>query len=300
MSAEPGGPRVRVLINPTAGGGRAHRLMPRLSACAASFGAECIVTRSAEQLHAEAARAVRDGAERIVVVGGDGSIHRTLEPLAGSGTALGLVPLGSGNDLAGALRITGDPLSCLRSAIGGPLRRIDLGRVAGRAFVGTGGVGFDGEVARRVRERRGVVPRPLVYPAAVIAALSSYRAPEVTLEHDAGTFRGRVLFVVLANSPRFGGGMRVAPDARIDDGRLDVVIVRETGRLELLAALPRVYRGTHLTHPKVESFRTTRARLFCERPITVYGDGEPIVEVGDSGVEFAVDPGALAVAAVRP
>lgn len=245
----------------------------------------------------EARRAAAGGVERVGVVGGDGTIHVVLDALSGTSTALAIVPVGTGNDLATALRIPPRVEDALERARSAPVRRIDLGEVAGRPFAGTGGVGFDGEVARRVRDGRIRRLGSLAYAVAAVAALRSFDPPRVTVDHDGGRIEDRVLFAVLANSPRFGGGMIIAPDAALDDGRFDLVVVKRIGLFELVRALPRVYSGRHVGHPRIEIVRTRRALLAVDRPVTVWGDGEPIVDVAAGAVEFRIRPGALAVVA---
>ncbi len=257
---------------------------------------DVVVTTGPDHLDAETRSAVSEGVDRLVVVGGDGSVHRVLGPLSGAGTTLGIVPAGTGNDLAGALGILGNPETTLTRALEGAARRIDLGEVAGRPFAGTAGVGFVGDVADRVRASPIRRLGRLAYALAAMTALRSFVPPRVEVEFDGGRIADHVTFVVLANSPRFGGGMRIAPDASLDDGRLDLVFVRRVGRLDLLRTLPRVYAGRHLDHPAVDVHRTATARITVGRPATVWGDGEPILEVSEGPIEFRVRPEALSVA----
>ena len=255
-----------------------------------------VVTTGEEHFDAEARSAVAGGVSRLVVVGGDGTVHRVLAPLSGSGTALGIVPAGTGNDLAGALGIHGGPDRTLERALGGTPRRIDLGEVEGRLFAGTAGIGFDGEVARRVRTSPVRRIGSLAYALSALAALGSFVPPRVEVEFDGGRIADRVMFVVLANSPRFGGGMRIAPDASLDDGRFDLVFVRRVGRFDLVRTLPKVDAGRHVDHPAVDIHRTETARITVERPATVWGDGEPILSVREGSIEFRIRPAALSVA----
>src|SRR5262249_56341071 len=115
----------------------------------------------------------------------------------------------------------------------------------------------------------------LVYPYAVLHTLATFKPPRLRVEHDQGTFEGGAMFAVAANLPRFGGGMRIAPDARIDDGLLDLVIVREIPRRTLLSVFPRVYTGRHVTHPAVTLVRTSRVTITLDRDMTIYGGRAP-------------------------
>jgi diacylglycerol kinase (ATP) len=262
---------------------------------ASAAGAGFVVSKSGADIAVQARRAVGDGMARLVVAGGDGTMHQAAQGLAGSDCALGVVPLGTGNDLAGTLGIPHDPEAATARALAGGVRRLDLLRVGETVSVSYAGVGFDSEVTRfanQVRRLRG----PLVYVYAVLHTLATFEPPTLRVQYDGGTFSGRAMFAVAANLPRFGGGMRIAPAAVPDDGWLDLVIVRELSRLRLLAVFPRVYRGTHVTHPEIQIVRTRRAEITLDREMTLYGGGEPIA-THPAGQPFVIEvmPGALAV-----
>ncbi len=304
--------RLRVLVNPAAGRGAGRKALPRLERLAVAAGAPVVVSRGLDELCVEAERAVADGVERLLVAGGDGTMHHTVQALAGSETALGILPLGSGNDLARTVGVPRRLEAAFREACGGPVRRLDLGEVGGqvgsrpggrtdgRWYAGVAGVGFDSEVSHIAAERVRMLRGPLIYPWAVVRALVTYRPPLLTLESESsggGTRRveRRVTLVAFGNTHRFGGGMCIAPEAEPDDGFLDVVVVGAMPRRRLLRVFPKVYRGAHLGLPEVETFRTRRLHLWLEREMTVYGDGEPMTPVTGDGVEVRVVPGALRV-----
>jgi diacylglycerol kinase family enzyme len=185
----------------------------------------------------------------------------------------------------------------VRHALAATPRAIDLGEVAGRRFAGIASFGLDAEVARRARERAGAGRGRWIYPWIALRALATFRPPEVQVEHDGGRFAGPVLLVALANSPCYGGGMRLAPGASLDDVLLDLVLVRALPRLRALALLPGVYRGRHVRHPAVEIVRVRSATISSARRLPVFGDGEPLGEAGPGGVTVGVLPGALSVLA---
>lgn len=293
-----------MLVNPAAGPDGPRR-SARLVELARRIGAPVEVTEGAADVTRRARRAVAEGVERLLVAGGDGTVHHAVQALAGSPCALAVVPVGTGNDFAAAAGVPADPAAAVELAASGPLRRIDLGR----ATVGGGaaawfstycGVGFDSEAARHANQEMRFLSGRTVYLYAVLRTLVTFRPPEVEVEHDGGGSRGRVMFVTVANGPSFGGGMRIAPEARLDDGLLDLVIVREVGRLELLRVFPKVYGGRHVGHPAVEIVRTRRVtiRLAPGRELELYGDGEPMLPLAAGGVAVAVVPGALAVCGI--
>jgi diacylglycerol kinase (ATP) len=185
----------------------------------------------------------------------------------------------------------------VRLALAATPRTIDLGEVGGRCFAGVAAFGIDAEVARRTHGHAGARRGRFLYPWTVLRTLASFRAPEVLIEHDTGGFAGRALLVAAANAPCYGGGMRIAPGAALDDGLLDLVVVRAISRLRALVLFPSVYRGRHVRHPAVEIVRVPRATLRPARPLAIYGDGEPLGEIGADGATIHVVPGALRVAA---
>jgi diacylglycerol kinase family enzyme len=188
-----------------------------------------------------------------------------------------------------------DPLRALEIALNGDPRRLDLGRVNGRPFLCVACTGFDGEVLRLV-ERRGRLPRgPWVYPLAVLRALLSFVPPRVRIDWEEDRYEGDVVLAAAANAPMFGGGMRVAPTARMDDGLLDLVIVKALSRTALLRAFPRIYSGRHLEHPAVIHRRVERVTIESDTPLKVHGDGEPLADTGEGRVRIEAVPGAISL-----
>jgi diacylglycerol kinase (ATP) len=284
--------RTRILINPTAGRGRASRLLAQLQA---RDDVELRTPAGPEALTEEASRAAEDGLERVVVVGGDGSLHQAIRGLAGTQTALGIVPAGTGNDLARALGLALDSSVALQTALHGSVRTIDLGRVDGKPFAGIAAIGFDSEVLdfmqRQPRKMRG----PLAYAYAVLRTLLTFKPPTLRIESEGGTFEGPAMLAAVANSPVFGGGMRIAPEASLDDGWLNLVILKPTSVLKSLLLFAKVYGGTHVGHPAVSHHKVQTVTLFSDRPITANGDGEPLSSAGNAGTVVEIWPKALRV-----
>ena len=279
----------RLLVNPTSGAGRGAAIAARL----ARFADVTVVhTTSPEHLFAEARRDAST-ADRLVVAGGDGTLHHAVRALAGSGCALGIVPVGTGNDLARSLGVPLDPERALRRALGREPRQVDLGRVDGVPFLSVAGAGIHGDVARRVRTG-AFGGGSWAYVRAGLAAIASFSAPVVEVEYDGERFAGRATIVVVANAPFFGGGMRIAPSASIDDGWLDVVIVGHMSRLRMLLAFPSLYRGSHERHPAVRIARARSVRLTIAPATAVIADGETIVDRAREA-RFDIWPGSLRV-----
>jgi diacylglycerol kinase (ATP) len=289
-------PGARFLVNPGGGRGRAGRHLRELRQLAAGAGVEVVLSRDVEHLRAEARRAAEEGLDRLLVAGGDGTVHHAMRGLVGGDCALAILPLGSGNDLAAALGVPSALSAAVALGLHGERRRIDLARFGEVPFGCVAGVGFDSEVnryANALRRLRG----PLIYVWSVLRVLPRFRPPRVELTHAAGGYSGLAMFVAFANAPRYGGGMRIAPDARLDDGVLDVVVVKALPRIKLLRVFPRVFSGTHTRFPEIEIVRTRRAEIALDRPLIAHGDGEPLLEVGARPVTVEVVPNGLLVVA---
>jgi diacylglycerol kinase (ATP) len=283
-----------LVINPIAGRGHGARLAPLCR----QLGVRYHVASSPAQVEALARAAVDDGAARLIVAGGDGTVRLALAVLAGTPTALGIVPSGAGNDLARALGLDRAPGPALERAVSGATRRIDLGAIAGRSFGCVAALGLDGDVLRFLRERPRLPRRPWIYAYAVLRCVAAFAPPRVTVEFDGGSFADRVTLLAVANAPQFGGGMRVAPAADLGDGLLDLIVVGAIPRAKLLALFPRIYRGTHVGHPAVRHLRVRSATVETDRPLVVHGDGEPLAETGPGRpVRIEACPQALWIAA---
>ena len=286
----------RLLYNPEAGGRRARRAVERLSEIP---DLELRTTRDIPELTREARSSAERGRPLLLVAGGDGTVHHAIQALAGSDCALGIVPTGSCNDFARALGVDADPVRAARAALGATHRRVDLGRLGDRVYAGVAAIGFDSAILGFIRDRNPGTRRGWVYPYAALRTMLSFEPPEVAVDWPGGSHSGRVLLTVVANSPRFGGGMQIAPDARLDDGWLDLVIVEAVGRPTLLGLLPRLYRGRHVGHSAVRTVRVREAQVRCDPPLCFHGDGEPMAQARPEGTRIEVWPGALRVAVAR-
>lgn len=287
---------IRFLVNPGARQGAARAAVDRVRVLAGRLGAGLVVSRRVGDLAEQARRAVEDGVERLLVLGGDGTMHHVVQGLAGSATALGLIPMGTGNDLALALGTPRGLEEAVHHALSAPVRRIDLIRAGNTVCVGYAGAGFDSDVTRRANQIRWGRGR-WIYPWSALRTLVSFKPPFAKVVWDGGTFEGRVMFVDATNLPSYGGGMLIAPSAKIDDGRLELLLVREVSRLTFLTVFPKVYKGRHVGHPCFLLESARRVEIEFDRQVDLYGGGEPIrpVPAGEK-IVLEVMPGGLAVA----
>jgi len=270
-----------VIVNPSAGGGRAGRKLGAVTEALLETGLEHRVeaTRSLEHAVELALRAAADGWV-AAGMGGDGLVGAVAGALRHSDGVVGVLPGGRGNDFARVLGIPSDPAAAVRVLASGTVRPIDLGEVRGRTFVGIASCGFDSE-ANRVANQARVIRGNLVYAYGAIRALIGWRPArfELTLDGD----RRHVMTgysVGAANSKAYGGGMYAAPDAELDDGLLDIVTLADTPKRRfLLSLLPKVFKGTHVREPEVTVLRAAEVTIGADRPFTMYADGDPIAEL---------------------
>jgi diacylglycerol kinase (ATP) len=281
MPRVPGEPLV--VVNPTAGGGRALRAVPWLrERLGPRPGARLVVTRRPGDAEALAAEAGRRGHDRVVAVGGDGTVQEVVNGLLGGSPPceLGIVALGSGNDLARSLRLPAELGSAWRVAIGRGARPVDVARARNgdgreRWFVSAGGIGFDAQVAAAMAKRRTWQAGRAGYLFTTLAELWRFenRAVEITIDGSASA--RTVLFVAIANGAYYGGGMKIAPDAHPDDGLLDVCVVGDLSRMAALGQIPNLYRGTHVRHPAVSMHTARVIGIEGDDQTRIHLDGEP-------------------------
>lgn len=268
--------RVGLVVNPTAGGGRSAALGRAVGARLRDLGHRTIDLSAPTAVAATArARDALPGLDVLAVVGGDGMAHLGVNVLAGSGTPLAVVAAGTGNDIARALDLPlHDAEGSARTIDAAYSQAVDAARLVGepRWFAGVLGAGFDTLVNERANSMRW--PRGAGrYPVAIARELPFFRPVDYRLEVDGVVHRTEAMLVAVANVASYGGGMRVCPDARADDGVLDVLVLHRVSRLEFLRVFPRVYRGSHVDHPAVEILRGVRVGLRA-RGIVGYADGE--------------------------
>jgi YegS/Rv2252/BmrU family lipid kinase len=280
---------VCLIVNPAAGGGRAGTLAPAVERALRAYGLELrrVDTRDlahARELGVEAA----SRGETVVALSGDGMVGVLADALRGvPGAVLGVLPGGRGNDLARVLGIAEDAVAACETIAHGLPRPVDLGVVeradtgdAGQAFVGIASAGFDSE-ANRIANEAPAWLGGQVYSYGALRALATWRPArfEIELEPSGERHSFTGYSIAAANSRAYGGGMRLAPDASLDDGLLDVVAIEHVSRARFLANLPKVFAGTHVRLASVRVFRAASVAICSERPFTMYADGDPIGEL---------------------
>lgn len=282
-----------LVINPTSGRRHGEAIGREASALLKAAGHESRIVRGDNAAEARdlLKLAIDDGLDSVVVVGGDGALHGVLDHVADSDLTFGLLPAGTGNDTARSLGI---PLKDTRAAVDilltGSTRTIDLAR-AGESYVATVvASGFDSKINERANEMSW--PRGnMKYHLAMLAELRVFTPLSYSIELDGTPMKREAMLVSVGNGPSFGGGLRITEGAEIDDGFLDVVIINPMSKIELLKVFPKLYKGTHITHPCYEHHRVRKAVL-DSRGIVAYGDGE---RLGALPITVSVCPGVLRV-----
>jgi YegS/Rv2252/BmrU family lipid kinase len=286
-----------LLVNPSSGGGRALRLLPQIERELDQRRIAFRVERTRDARHAidEALHAVGAG-EVPVVMSGDGLVGVVGGELAGSDVPLGIIPGGRGNDLARVLGIPNDAAGAVEVLARGETRRIDVGEANGQRFLGIASCGFDSE-ANRTANRARLIRGNLVYVYAALRTLISWKPARFTVKIGEERLRFTGYTVAAANSQAYGGGMFLAPDADLSDGKFDIVLVGKVGKLRFLSNLPKVFKGTHVDSEDVRVLRAPRVEFSASKPLALYADGEHLTDLPAS---LRILPSALDVVAPAP
>jgi YegS/Rv2252/BmrU family lipid kinase len=272
--------RLALIVNPVAGGGRPARALPQVQAelRARGFEQRFEYTKSLEHARALALEAASAG-EVAVAFGGDGLISAVAGALRHTDAVMGVLPGGRGNDLCRVLGIPLKPVAACGVLGSGVQRQLDLGEAGGRTFAGIASCGFD-SVVNRIANETTIVRGSPVYGLALLRALPGWRPAEFEVTLDRGEVRRFTGYsVAAANSRQFGGGMRLAPDASLTDGLLDVVIIEDMTKLRFLRLAPTVFSGRHLRYREVSVVRGREVHISANEPFTLYADGEAIAQL---------------------
>lgn len=286
--------KVKFIVNPVAGRGRGRRVWVQVQKMLDQEGYPyevTISTRPGETIEL-ARRAAEEGFPVVAAVGGDGTAHEVANGIIGRGAALGVVPAGTGSDYVRSLPIPADPIAAARTIYTGQRLVVDAGRVNDRYFLGVTGMGIDAEVCRLVNGDLSWLSGKAAYTAGLLATLLTFQPQPVRITLDDRVLEEEVMLVAVANARYFGGGMCIAPQADLQDGLLDVCLVRAIPKLELLRVFPMVFRGRHTTHPAFRTYRTCRAVITGTQPCSIQAEGEVI---GRLPMEAEVLPRALTV-----
>jgi diacylglycerol kinase (ATP) len=301
----PAQPLTVFLVNPASANGSTKRAWPEIAhrAAAAGLEGETLFSEGPGGIAKVAKRAAGMGARRVVVVGGDGTVNEAANGLlavgAGKDVELAVIPRGTGTDFIRTFRIPTNLDEAIAVALDGVVRPIDAGRVSYSAWDGSAGsasfvnvasAGMSGAVALRANSTSKALGGKASFLWATLAVFARWKNAEVSVDVDDEHRDGSMLDVIVANCEWLGGGMHMTPNAKPDDGLFDVLLIGDVTKRDLVKTLPKIYRGTHLPHPKAEELRGRMVRVDAQTPLPVELDGE---QPGTTPATFEVVPGAL-------
>jgi YegS/Rv2252/BmrU family lipid kinase len=299
-------PHAKVIINPAAGANKTYRKWPQLSRLLSHIGLSFDHKYTEGSGHAiELAReAASDGYRYLVAVGGDGTVHEVANGILHTGNtgevSLGIVSTGTGSDFARSTGISRDYVNACSSLMSPNRRIIDAGIIeyhkngakTRRFFVNAAGIGFDAAAVESTEKIPKYFGGTIPYLTGLLRTLAGYKNKLVKMNIDDSNESGKILSLMVANGNYLGGGMRIAPDAAMSDGVLDVVIIGDVGKLDLLKSLPMIYKGTHGNHSKVTIRRAATVSVESSERLPVHADGELL---GEGPVSFRLVPSALSI-----
>jgi diacylglycerol kinase (ATP) len=299
-----GSPSTVFLVNPASANGSTGRRWPEIAhrAAAAGLSGDALFSRAAGELGELARRAADGGAELLVVVGGDGSVHEVVNGIAQrDGVEVAVIPRGTGWDFARSLGLPRNTDRAIDAALSGKARTIDLGRATYRRWPGGEGeswfanvasAGMSGAIAQRANDTTKAFGGKISYVWATFAVFARWSNSEIDVTVDDESRRARMHDVIVSNGPYIGGGMKITPDALPDDGQFDVLLIGDLTKRDLMFTLPKTFRGAHLPHPKAEVLRGARVRIDAPEPLPIELDGE---QPGTTPAQFELVPQALRV-----
>jgi len=301
---------VAAVVNPASANGTTAKAWPGLADRLKTAGLEpkAFITKGPGEATQLTRRALAEGFRTIIAVGGDGTVNEVVngffdgDKWLGEGARLGLISRGTGGDLRRTLGLPTDERETIERLKTGRVKRVDLARVrfvdhagnqAVRHFINVGDVGLGGDTVARVNRTTKAFGGKISFLWGTLATVAGYRNKDLEITIDGGEpIRGRMCMAVVANGQYFGGGMRIAPEAAMDDGLLDIVLLGDLGKVELVRNIGRVYQGRHTTHPKVKFYRGRTVTVRSTPPAQLDLDGE---QPGRTDAVFTILPGLLEV-----
>ena len=282
------------IINPVAGKGKGKIIAQQIHQFMDGKGISYDIrfTRYKGDGEILAREAVARGCRTIIPVGGDGTIYEVINGMDLGKSALGIIPSGTGNDLAKTLGIPENPLKALKIIHGGHKAIIDCGQANGRYFLNVASVGLDAEIVKETENIKKYVKGPSAYVAGVLKTLLYFRHKDVVMEIDGVEMRRNVMLVAVANGRYYGGGMKIAPQAEIEDGYFDICIINRISKVKLLRLFPTIFSGEHVRVEEVEMLRGKTIKIDGLERLMINVDGDII---GEAPVSMTICPDMIQV-----
>lgn len=284
-----GGKEMKLLfiVNPTAGKGRAARVIPEIKAAMVQFGEiEYDISYSEKPGHATeiSKNAASQGYDIVFAVGGDGTVNEVINGLVNTSSALGVIPRGSGNDFVRTLGIKGDTAKIIKDTIAGIKKQIDVGCINNRYFINIASVGFDAEVVLATQKaKRFFLSDSAAYIAGVISTIFIRKPSRVKMIIGEKEIEDDILLLAVANGKYYGGGMMVAPDAILDDGEFEICVISSMPKIKMLFLFPQFIKGKHKKFKEVSFYKSDKVYTESLKPIAINVDGEVF---NDTNVRF--------------
>lgn len=268
--------KLMLIVNPSSGGGRSLDLLPDIDRMITGLGVkpDIRISQSAEDATQMSKFAVKCGYERVLALGGDGTVNMVASGIAGKDTVLGVIPAGTGNDFFAMLEIDNDLENVVKVAVKGDPITTDVGTIDNKLFFNMVGIGFDALIAKTVSnepQKFGAVS----YLVGVYKNLKDYPSNPIKLRVDSYELDQDALLVAVGIGRRTGKGFQLTPSAKPDDGKFDVCVVKDAKPFRILRLLPKALRGKHVRAPEVEIYRCRQLEIFTEKPLPIHYEGEP-------------------------
>lgn len=288
--------KVLYIINPVAGKGRAKGIAPEIiRICQKNeIKFDLKYTSAPKDATEIARRGTQEGYDRIVSVGGDGTLNEIVNGIAGSSIALGIIPGGTGNDFIRSIQPKLSLTEIINRTIHGEIKRVDLAKSEDMYFINIGSGGFDAEVAFVTNKMKKLFSGSTAYLAALLKTIFTYKSTRIKITIDNLTFEKNTLLVAVANGKYYGGGINPTPEARVDDGIFDICFVEKLPKIKMLLLFPRYMKGTHAGIKGVYFYKGKNVSLSSEEEFAVNIDGEVFLK---KDVSFTIIPSGINIIA---
>lgn len=275
------------IVNPVAGKNKGARVLPLIERVMKKkeLPYEIIKTTKIGEAKEIVQEAMNKHYSTIVAVGGDGTIHEVLNGMVGSNKVLGIIPAGTGNDLSRTLNLSQNPDIALEFILKGKTKKIDLGKTKEKYFINFASVGLDAAIASEANYIKKYISSKIAYIIAALKEISTFKSRKLKFIIDDKNVSEKVMMITICNGIYYGGGMKVAPTADLEDGYFDVCVIKDMNRLKLLILFPTIYLGKHLNYKEVEFYRAKKVKIISDYQLQVNADGEL---VDDEVLEFEV------------
>lgn len=282
------------IVNPVAGKGKsleyAAYIEQTLKEKAVNYALKFTSCKGeAEQIAREAACGIY---EKIVAVGGDGTVYEVINGMMGGTAALGVIAAGTGNDFIKTMGISQNLEEALETILDGKSIFIDCGKANDRYFINVASVGLDAEIVRKTEEIKRYISGPTAYVAGVFKTLFQYEPMPVEIAIDDWSYKGKITLIAVGNGKYYGGGMKVVPSAEVDDGYFTICLIKPMSKLKMLRLFPTIFTGDHTKEPEVEILKGKKVKVYSREPMILNTDGDII---GKTPVTFEVIENKMAV-----